>query len=631
MKSLLAYIRKDEFYKAVVEQGSDIIFIVDFSGTIHYHNASVKTLGYRAKGLIGKNIFDYISPETLESFQRHFRQSQRKAFNQKIEFQFRCRDKSYRYFEFNSINLKHRGGPEGLILDCRDITQRKEDAAELLRLQKTKEQFMANISHEIRTPINGIAGMIELLSQNPSDEDRKTFLNAIKHSAENLKVIINDLLDLSAIESGKLRFEKIPFNPAELIQNLAQTFTYQVREKRLDFHVQIAPELNVMIVGDPARLNQILTNLVSNAVKFTHRGSITLTATLSKSGARKCLLRVSVKDTGVGIPEDKLQTIFESFSQADASVTRRYGGTGLGLAIAKQLTELQKGNITVQSREHAGSEFTITIPYPCSNTIRKLEQSKDYLLTPPPSGLRVLVVEDNEINRMYAELLLRSWQCITDTAENGLVAIEKVKSGNYDAVLMDVQMPVMDGYESTKTIRQLPGMSGSIPIIALTANATKADLEKCMAAGMNAFLPKPFTRDDLYRILFVELKLTPAKISTISANLNETKFNLDYLKRVSNNDEKFVRDIINTFAQTASELAAKMERELQVTNWYEIGRLIHQIKPSLSLLGMHDLREVAATLEASCKNNKTQDLKQPVTRFIEALRTTAAKITAEEI
>lgn len=627
MKNLTAYIRKGKFYEAVVEQGSDIIFIVDFSGNIHYHNAAVKALGYRSGSLIGKNIFDYISPETVESFQRHFRQSQRKAYNQKIEFQLRCRDKSYRYFEFNSINLKHRGGPEGLILDCRDITQRKQDAAELLRLQKSKEQFLANISHEIRTPINGIAGMIELLSQNPSDEDHHKYLKAVRHSAENLKVIINDLLDLSVIESGKLQFEKIPFNPAELIQNLALTFTYQIQEKRLDLQVDIAPEVNRMIIGDPARLNQILTNLLSNAVKFTHRGSISITAKLQRLRSARCLLRVSVRDTGVGIPPDKLQIIFESFSQADASVTRRYGGTGLGLAITRQLVELQRGSVAVHSTENVGSEFTISVPYLCTEKFGKTPAKAKQFIEQPPPGLRVLVVEDNEVNRMYAEALLKSWRCVTDTAENGVMAVEKVKSGLFDVVLMDVQMPVMDGYDSTQTIRKMPGKTGSIPIVALTANATRADLDKCLAAGMNAYLPKPFTRDDLYRVLFVELRLTPSDQKKDFPD--NTELNLAYLERTSNNDKGFVLDIVSTFVQSTSVIIRELENHIAQSNWYEAGRLIHQIKPSLSLLGMNTLKEMAAKLETSCKDGphrEQQQLRYSLNNFISMLKNSVQKL-----
>ncbi|MEQ9167062.1 MAG: PAS domain S-box protein, partial [Fulvivirga sp.] len=210
IKSLLDYVNQGLFYKAVVEDGSDIIFIVDYKGNILYHNPSVEdTLGHAPDSLIGKNFFDYIKPSTLKSFKSEFKKSISKPYDESIEFRFLCKDNSFRYLEFNSINLKHKGGVEGLILDCRDITQRKKDAEELLRAQKAKEQFLANMSHEIRTPINGISGMVNLISEANSEKDKKQYLNAIKNSTESLKVIINDILDLSVIESGKLKFEKI--------------------------------------------------------------------------------------------------------------------------------------------------------------------------------------------------------------------------------------------------------------------------------------------------------------------------------------------------------------------------------------------------------------------------------------
>src|SRR5688572_464187 len=270
---LQQYVTKGSFYKAVVEDGSDLIFVVDFNGNICYHNSSVRdTLGYRSKTLIGKNFFDFVLPSSLEELRVKFLQSQKRAYTEKVEFQFLCADRSYRFLEFNAINLKHKEGLEGFILDCRDITQRKRDAEELVRLQKAKEQFLANISHEIRTPINGIAGMAGLLSQDSSPEERATYLNAIKHSAENLKVIINDILDLAAIESGKLRLEKIPFNLHDLLPSLIGMFAYQAKEKKISLDYKIDSSLNRILLGDPVRLNQILINLISNAVKFTHSG-----------------------------------------------------------------------------------------------------------------------------------------------------------------------------------------------------------------------------------------------------------------------------------------------------------------------------------------------------------------------
>jgi PAS domain S-box-containing protein len=609
MKNLDAYIKRGGFYEAVVEDGSDIIFLVNFEGKILYHNHSVReTLGYRGKSLVGKNFLDYILPSTLADFKASFKISQKRAYTEKVEFQFLCKDKTYRFLEFNAINLKNKEGLPGLILDCRDITQRKKDAAELVRLQKAKEQFLANMSHEIRTPINGIAGIAGLLSQEHTAEEREMYLNAIRHSAENLKVIINDILDLSAIESGKLKFEKIGFNLADLLPSLISTFTFQAREKKIDLHYKLEPRLNTILIGDPVRLNQILINLIGNAVKFTHVGSITLLCEIEKEQKGMYWVRFTVRDTGVGIPAEKLKTIFESFSQADETVTRKYGGTGLGLAISKQLAEMQNGRIEVQSQEHIGSTFIVSIPYPVDKNNRATKQKlekKSKKLEGLTSGLRVLLVEDNDINRLYAKTILKKWKCLTDVAENGLVAVEKLKNNLYDVVLMDIQMPVMDGYEATQAIRKMNSPASTLPVIALTANATKIDVDRCLAAGMNDYLSKPFTPEDLYRKLFEELKLVPGKsenkMSDATADAGSPGFDLTYLRSVSGNNDEFVREMVQTFVQSLPGSLREMEDALATSNNNRLGRIIHQIKPSLSLLGLDELREVAITLEEELK------------------------------
>ncbi len=604
--NLQQYVKKGSFYEAVVEDGSDIIFIVDYSGLICYHNASTfETLGYRSKSLIGRNIFDYLLPSMVTSLKNKFKQSQKRAYTEKVEFQFRCKDKSFRFLEFNAINLKHKEGINGFILDCRDITQRKRDEAELLRLQKAKEQFLANISHEIRTPINGIAGMANLLGQNPSPEERETYLNAIRHSAENLKVIINDILDLAAIESGKLKFEKIAFNLKDLLPSLINTFAYQAKEKKLTLDWTIDEKLNKILVGDPVRLNQVLINLISNAVKFTHNGSITINCTKAREIRGTCWVKIEVTDTGVGIPEEKLTTIFESFSQADASVTRRYGGTGLGLTIVKQLVELQKGKIHVVSREHVGSTFSVIIPYQIGRvkTITQVQKPAAKLKDINTAQLNVLLVEDNDINRLYAKSILKNWQCQIDVAENGLVAIEKVKNNFYDVVLMDVQMPVMDGYEATKAMRAMH-QSARVPIIALTANATHSDVEKCLAAGMNDYLPKPFTPEDLYNKLFKDLKIRPStripKPKPAARPATGT-YNLDYLKSVSGNNREFIHEMITTFLQTLPGILVDMRAATESQTWDRVSRLAHQIKPSFTLMGLDHLRPKILFIEENGK------------------------------
>ncbi len=607
MKDLEHYTKKGYFYEAVVEDGSDIIFIVDYSGKIYYHNASVReTLGYRSNSLISKNFFDYILPETLKALRASFAKSQKRAYTEKVEFQFLCKDGSYRFLEFNAINLKFKDNINGFILDCRDITQRKRDAEELLRLQKAKEQFLANISHEIRTPINGIAGMASLLRQKPSPEELEIYLNAIRHSAENLKVIINDILDLASIESGKLRFEKIAFNIKDLLPSLLSTFAYHAQEKKINLQHIIDGKLNKILIGDPVRLNQILINLVSNAVKFTQHGSINVNCDILNEKAGQCWVRIEVSDTGAGIPPEKLMTIFESFSQADESVTRKYGGTGLGLTIVKQLVELQNGIIEVKSEEHVGSTFTVIIPYLIGKPkeIAKMEaKTKKDIKNIKVGNLSVLLVEDNDINRLYAKSILKLWKCHTETAENGLVAIEKVKSTLFDVILMDIQMPVMDGYEATHAIRHMEPPYCDIPIVALTANATKADVEKCLSIGMSDYLPKPFTPEDLYNKLFDDLKIRPTKRESKKEEevIKKISYDLNYLREVSGNNKEFIQEMVQTFVTTIPKVLDEMQESMKAKDWDKVSGLAHQIKPSLTLMGLSELKNNVVLIEQQCK------------------------------
>lgn len=639
MKSLKEYVKKGLFYESVVEDGSDIIFIVNYTGEILYHNASVEeTLGHKPKSLVGRNFFDFILPDTLPAFRKLYQGSTKVPYQEAVEFQFLCKDKSYKYLEFNSINLRHKEGLEGLILDCRDITERKRDAEELRKAQKAKDQFLANISHEIRTPINGIAGMAALLSENPGREDQITYLNAIKSASENLKVIINDILDLASIESGKLKFERIGFNLNDLVQSLVNTFSLQAKEKRLEFTCKLDPSANKIFIGDPVRLNQILINLISNAIKFTHSGSIQLLCSAKAAKSKgKCHLKFQVADTGIGIHKDKLKTIFESFSQADASVTRKYGGTGLGLTIVKQLVELQSGSITVQSEEGKGSVFTVTIPYSIGeiDDIAELSNQaiKSHTYRNTLKDLNVLLVEDNDINRLYASNVLKTWNCAIEMAENGYVAVEKLKNNTFDIILMDVQMPVMDGYEATKAIRMGDPPKNKIPIIALTANATRKDIERCLAAGMNDCVPKPFTPDELFRVLVkhagekLSLASLPAfpdgkgVVNTAAVSAHAGKADLAYLKKISNNNKQFIREMLDTVQGTMPPIMADIQLAANQGEWDKLSKLVHKVKPTLTMLGMPELRNEAAALEEKASNkSEIGTLPQQVARFCLSLK-----------
>jgi PAS domain S-box-containing protein len=608
MKSLSGYVKKGLFFKSVVEEGSDVIFIVDYEGKILYCNNAIKDLGYKESNIIGKNFFDFVEPSILPDFKKNFKQSTQRRFSESVEFQFKCKDKTYAFFEFNSINLKQKDGLDGLILDCRDISQRKKDAEELLRAQKAKELFLANISHEIRTPINGIAGMADLLSQNPSAEDQSLYLKAIKTAAENLKVIINDILDLASIESGKLKFEKINFNLDKTIRSLVDTFRLQSQEKGIKLQYIKDSSIPSVYIGDPVRLNQILINLISNALKFTHQGSITVTVNLDKIINKEYFLKFEIKDTGIGIPKSKLKTIFESFSQADASVTRKYGGTGLGLTIVRQLVQMQHGSIKVASEENQGSVFTVIIPYKQGISDEQTSGGKTGLTKNLQlQNASILLVEDNDINRLYAGSILKMWGCPFDTAENGEVALEKLKNTHFDLILMDIQMPVMDGFETTKVIRQWTNDKGKVPIVALTANATQRDIDKCITLGMNDCLTKPFTQEDLLKILNKYLGDKFHVVDSVRqsvANHHVDRIDFSYLEKVSGNNKEFIREIADAFIKSIPNSIQDLENNVDNENWIEVARVAHKIKPSITLLGVHSLKEKIVKLEEEAKLHK---------------------------
>jgi PAS domain S-box-containing protein len=601
MKSLSGYVKKGLFFKSVVEEGSDVIFIVDYEGQILYCNNSIRDLGYKATNLIGKNFFDFIKPDLLLEFKKTFKVCTQRRFTESIEFQFLCKDNTYTFFEFNSINLKQKDGLKGLILDCRDISQRKKDAEELLRAQKAKELFLANISHEIRTPINGIAGMADLLSQNPSAEDQTLYLKAIKTASENLKVIINDILDLASIESGKLKFEKINFNLDKTIRSLVDTFRLQSQEKGIKLEYKKDAKIPNVYIGDPVRLNQILINLISNALKFTQHGSISISVSLDKIIHSENYVKFEIRDTGIGIPKSKLKTIFESFSQADASVTRKYGGTGLGLTIVRQLVQLQHGSIKVESEESKGSVFTVIIPYKQGISDEQLGTGKSgSTRSLQLQSASILLVEDNDINRLYAGSILKMWGCPFDTAENGEVAIEKLKNAHFDLILMDIQMPIMDGFEATKEIRNWANEKSEIPIVALTANATQRDTEKCLALGMNDCLTKPFTQEDLLKILDKYLGNKFHVVQSVGQNNSKSKtdkIDFSYLEKVSGNNKDFIREIAEAFIKSIPTSIQELDNYSENENWVELARVAHKIKPSITLLGVHSLKDKIVKLE----------------------------------
>ncbi|MBI3519152.1 MAG: response regulator [Bacteroidetes bacterium] len=391
----------------------------------------------------------------------------------------------------------------------RDINKREKLEKELIVTQKKaeeaatiKEQFMANMSHEIRTPLNAIIGFNQRLNKTKLNDEQKEYANAVQSSGENLLAIVNDILDFSKIEAGMVKIEEIKFNLHDLLESVVTMFLGQAKDKKVELHLKIVDHAPLLIMGDPTRLTQILINLIGNALKFTHHGSVDIIVDILHADDKNVTIQFKVKDTGIGISEEKISEIFDRFTQAKSDTSRMFGGTGLGLSIAKKLVELQSGSINVESVKDQGSVFWFTIPYKIAEEAEE-EIEKKHIEKPEQTKLKknikVLVVEDNLMNQKLAGFMLKDWGLDFDICSNGKLATEKLKTDTYQIILMDIQMPEMNGYEATEYIRAQ--LKLDLPIIAMTAHALPGEKEKCLSYGMTDYISKPIQENDLRNLI----------------------------------------------------------------------------------------------------------------------------------
>ncbi|HEY9113719.1 MAG TPA: ATP-binding protein, partial [Bacteroidales bacterium] len=393
----------------------------------------------------------------------------------------------------------------------RKVQVELKDAREkAMQSEKAKQQFLANMSHEIRTPMNAIMGITDILLRRSPKKEQLTYLNAIKESSKSLLVIINDILDLSKIEAGKVELEMVDFSINKLLENIKILNELKAKEKGLSLVFETSPEVPENVKGDSNRLNQVLINLIGNAMKFTEKGHVLVNTELKNKTSDTVDVRFTIEDSGIGIDQKHLEKIFSSFEQAEKETYKKYGGTGLGLSISKHLVELQGGKISAESEIGKGSRFSFEIPFTIVDSSSAIEVNDSSSAENKPDkklkGIRILLVEDNEFNVMVAKEELEDAveEIEVEIAENGLIAIEKIKNGNFDIVLMDVQMPVMNGFEATLKIREMPASASKIPIIAMTANVMKEEVERCKEVGMDDYISKPF---DINELLAKILKL----------------------------------------------------------------------------------------------------------------------------
>ncbi|RUT79169.1 PAS domain S-box protein [Ancylomarina longa] len=505
--------RTEEKYKLIFEKSSVVYLIIEGAKFLECNQACLDLFGVsKRENFVGKYVKNF-SPE----YQHDGNCSEDKA-KEMIQIAKETGSNTFDWVHIKEngeefpveVSLNSIPMVEGnlLFVVLHDLSERKRVEHELIRAReraeeatRAKAQFLSTMSHEIRTPMNAVIGVTHLLADDNPREDQLNNINILKLSADNLMSLINDILDFSKIEAGRISLEEIDFNFRNLVNNIAAGFESKSKEKGLDFIVNIDPKIPPYLMGDPTRISQVLNNLCSNALKFTERGFVKIKVSMQPSKGDLVQLQFDISDTGIGIPLEKQEAVFDSFSQADSNTTRLYGGTGLGLTITQKLVKIMHGNISVYSEEDKGTTFCVSLSFPVSLKSKpKVNFTSDHFTEINKiKGLHVLVAEDNPMNVLILKQFLKKWDITCEVAENGKLAYDKVQSGDFDMVLMDLQMPVMDGYNAARNIRSLGEDKFKVmPIIAVTASAFSEIRKKVVDAGMTDFVTKPINPEDLY-------------------------------------------------------------------------------------------------------------------------------------
>ncbi len=653
-----------QYSLSLIEASRDPLFTISPKGKITDTNeASVRVTGVVREKLIGSDFFDYFTDP----------QEARKAYEQVFDkgfiadYPLTIKDHKLTDVLLNgSVYNNEKGEVLGVVVVARDITDQKRiekesiearlfaelatEIAEEAKLNaesatitaedavKAKQQFLSNMSHEIRTPMNAIIGFTKVVLKTELSTKQKEYLTAIKMSGDALIVLINDILDLAKVDAGKMVFEKTPFKMKASISSMLHLFETKIQEKNLKLITEYDKKIPDVLVGDPVRLHQIILNLVSNAVKFTNNGTITVSVHKVHEDTEKVILEFAITDTGIGIPKSKIETIFENFQQATSGTSRLYGGTGLGLAIVKQLVEQQKGKIRVKSTIDVGTTFSFTLPFQKTDADAVLENEILELDT-EIKDIKVLVVEDIALNQLLMKTLLDDFGFERDIAENGQIAIEKLKAKKYDIILMDLQMPVMNGFEATEYIRNT--MNSKIPIIALTADVTTVDLAKCKAVGMNDYIAKPIDERVLYSKIVGILK--KPKLEKLSIKINENIGNkegsnkkikcidLVYLNQRTKSNPVVMMEMISLYLNQTPSLINTIKQSLADEDWLLLGSTVHKMIPSFSIMGISpDFENMAKKIQEYAKAKEQKDDIHDLVRQLEEICLQACTELEEE-
>ncbi|HMT30052.1 MAG TPA: tetratricopeptide repeat protein [Bacteroidia bacterium] len=503
--------------------------------------------------------------------------------------------------------------------DLEETRKEKEQAEQTVFV---KDQFIANISHEIRTPLNGVLGMANLLADTKPTPEQLEYINTIKLSANNLIVTINDILDYSKIHSGDIHFDSREFKIRDLLASIGQGLKVKADEKNIRLNFTYDKQIPDLLIGDSVRLNQILQNLISNAIKFTDQGSVTVDMQMVQTKDLAIKILFTITDTGIGIPENKIHHIFESFTQANTDRTRVFGGTGLGLSIVKHLVELQGGVISVNSKVASGSVFKVELPFKLLNRVEKSTGSgtvkKDFSLN-ELSSVDILLVEDNKVNQFLAQKLLNKMGFHVSIANDGNEAIKFLKKIKFDLILMDVQMPVMNGYELTQVIRTtLPSPYNMIPIIALTAYASNVEKEKALALGMSDYITKPYSPQELMTAIMkqvskkVKQEPVPVEETRDDVNVDDIRVSSEKLIQLFSGSIEDVLSLFHMLVGQIPQLLKESQTHIEDKNWPATFQSVHKLKSSVNLLKISSLKNLVAELEEFSRDQIHTDRIPPV-------------------
>ena len=625
------------YARGLIEASRDPLVTISTEGKIMDMNEAFANItDMTREKLSGTDFFDYFtdSQKAREVYQDVFA----KGFV--ADYPLTIRDGRLTDVLFNgSIYKNEKGNVLGAVVVARDITEQKRIEKELIESKvfaelatviaeeekskaeratllaenavKAKQQFLSNMSHEIRTPMNAIIGFTKVLLKTDLNAKQKEYLTAIKMSGDALIVLINDILDLAKVDAGKMTFEETPFKMASSISAMLHLFETKILEKNLELVKEYDNRIPDVLLGDAVRLHQIVLNLVSNAVKFTAKGKITISVNLLSENEDNATIEFAVKDTGIGISKDKIKNIFENFQQATSGTSRLYGGTGLGLSIVKQLIEPQGGTINVKSKINEGSTFSFILSF--KKTKENAEDEIEIVeLDTEIKNIKVLVVEDIALNQLLMKTLLDDYGFERDIAANGKVAIEKLQTKSYDIILMDLQMPEMNGFEATEYIRNT--MNSKIPIIALTADVTTVDLAKCKAVGMNDYIAKPVDERLLYsKIIGLVKKTSVLRYNELENNQdsesNKTRcIDMDYLIHRTKSNPKLMMEMISLYLEQTPPLINAMRQSLKDKDWQSLYAVVHKMIPSFSIMGMSiDFENMAKKVQEYARTQQQTD------------------------